>query len=122
MALGIGGEAKAGLFDRAAFADAGQHILQLPPLGQVIEHVVGGDQWQPRRLGQCCEMCKTASVVTAIKMMRGEIGAVPEIGRDTGGKIGELRRNCRRCGGQHDDDLAHAVGGDIGIIETAFAL
>ena len=34
MALGIGGEAIAGFGNRAAFADAGQHILQRPPLGQ----------------------------------------------------------------------------------------
>ena len=91
MALGIGGEAKAGLFDRAAFADAGQHILQLPPFGQMVEHVVGRDQRQPRHLGQCGEMRKMASIVTAIEVMRSKIGAAPKIGRDTGGKGGEFR-------------------------------
>ena len=129
MALGIGGEAEAGFADRAACADAGQHILQRPPLGGVIEHVVGRDQRQPRHLGQRREAGEAARIVAAIEMMGGEIGAVSEIDRDAGGKsdeflpspptgkkrVGVVRR-------QHDDDLALAMRDNIGIVETAFAL
>ena len=44
MALGIGLETAADALDRGLLADAGQHILQHPLLGMVIEHVVGRDQ------------------------------------------------------------------------------
>jgi hypothetical protein len=33
-----------GFLDRHMLADAGQDILQRPPLRRVIEHVVGGDE------------------------------------------------------------------------------
>ena len=52
MALGVGGKAKTGFVDRAVLADAGQHVLQRPPLRAVVEHVVGRDQ---RNAGAACE-------------------------------------------------------------------
>ena len=52
-----------------------EHILQRPPLGDVIKHVVGRDQGQPHRFGQCREMGQAARIVAAIEMVGGEIAA-----------------------------------------------
>ena len=48
VALGIGGEAPAGLRHGDARADRGQHVLQRPALARVVVDVVGGDQGRPR--------------------------------------------------------------------------
>ena len=44
MPLGAGEAAEAQLLDGAAEADRGHHVVQRPPLGHVVVHVVGGDQ------------------------------------------------------------------------------
>ena len=44
VALGIGGEAPAGLRHGGALTDRGQHVLQGPARGRVIVDVVGGDE------------------------------------------------------------------------------
>ena len=87
MALGMGGEAKPGLVDRAMLADAGQHILQRPPLGDVVQHIVGRDERQPGLVGDRGEAGEAAYIVAAVEMMRGEIGAAGEIRRDPGRKM-----------------------------------
>ncbi len=121
MALGVGGEAKAGVVDRAAGADAGQHILQRPPLGNVIEHVVGRDQRQPRRLGQSRQIGEAARIVAAIEVMGGKRAAAGKIRRDPRGKAAKFVPD-RRLGRQQDDGLALAMRCHIGVIEPAFAL
>ena len=138
VALGMGGEAKPGLIDRAMRADAGQHILQRPPLGDVIEHIVDGDERKPGRVGDRGETGEAACIVAAIEMVRGEIGAAGEIRRDAGGELLPPRhppqcphpslprkRGRDREGGlrrQHGEDLAIAMGHDIGVIEMTLAL
>ena len=82
MALGIGDEAKAGLVDGAMLADAGQHILQRPPLGDVVEHVVDGDERQPGSLGQRRQAGEAPRIVAAIEMLGGEIDMAGKIRRD----------------------------------------
>jgi len=42
IALRIGFQALADGIDRGLFANAGQHILQGPARGMVIQHLVGG--------------------------------------------------------------------------------
>ena len=44
MPLGVGFKQAAGIVDRDVLADAGQDILQGPPFGRVIEHVVDRDE------------------------------------------------------------------------------
>ena len=44
MAFGIDRQPAASIGKRQVLADAGEHILQWPPLGRVIEHVVDRDQ------------------------------------------------------------------------------
>ncbi len=124
MALGIGVEAKAGLGDGAALADAGDDVLQRAPLGHVVEHVVGGDQRQIVPRGKRGETLQPLGVVAAIEMLRGEIGAAGEIRRQAGEKGGKggverVRRSRRRKG---DDELSFAMRRDIGVIELALAL
>jgi hypothetical protein len=112
MALGIGGKAIAGLADRAAIPDAGQHILQWAPLWDVIEHVIGRDERQASRCAESSKTGKALHIIAAIEMVRGEIGAVAEIRRDPGCK---LHRNIRRLGWQHHDDLTFPMCNDIGV-------
>ena len=72
MALGIDGEPPAGGVDRQMLADAGEHVLQLAPVGMVIEHVVDGDQ---RHAGLARELGaprKPRAVVAAIEHGGGE--------------------------------------------------
>ena len=91
MALGIGGEAIAGLSDRTAFADAGKHILQRASLGLVVENVIGCDERQPGGLAESGETNKAPCIVAAIEVVDGEIDTVPEIGRYPGGEICRIR-------------------------------
>ena len=44
MPLGIGFELQPCVMDRAFLADAGEHVLQGPAMGGVIEHGIGGDE------------------------------------------------------------------------------
>ncbi len=65
--LGIDGEPAAGLVDRQVLADAGDHVLQCPPVGVVIEHVIDGDQ---RHAGRPCGLGaagKPRAVIAAIE-------------------------------------------------------
>jgi hypothetical protein len=94
------------------------------PLGQVMEHIVGRDERQSGDFAESLEAGETPRIVTAIEVVGGEIGTDPEVRRDSGGKARKaiVTGRIRRLGRQHDDDLAFAVGDDIGIVEIAFAL
>ena len=118
MAFGIGGQAIARFSDRAALANAGQHILEGAPLGQVVEHIVGGDEWQPGRFTESGEAGETPRIIAAVEVVGGEKGTAGEIRRDPGRKV----RRIRRLGRQGDDDLTVAVRDHIGVVEMAFPL
>ena len=72
MALGIGGEAAAGLVDRQVLADAGEHVLQLAPVGVMIEHVVDGDQRHAGLPRERARRGEPRAVVAAIEHGGGE--------------------------------------------------
>ncbi len=74
MPLGMGVETEARLGDRAALADAGHDVLQHAPLRDVIEHVVGGEEFQAGNSSEIGEAPEALSVVAAIEMLRREIG------------------------------------------------
>ena len=65
--------------DGAAFADAGQHILQNMPAGRVIQHVVGGDGRDAERGGGVGNGAQPDGVVGAMHQRQGDIGPVAEI-------------------------------------------
>ena len=44
VALGIGFEQPPGILNRPVLADAGDHVLERPAFGGVVEHVVGGEE------------------------------------------------------------------------------
>ena len=48
--LGIGFELQPCVMDGAFLADAGEHVLQGPAMGGVIEHRIGGDEGVRRRV------------------------------------------------------------------------
>ena len=68
-------------------ADRGQRILQGPPLGGMVEHVAGRQQLEPRLVGDPRQAREAACIVAAIKVLRGDIGAPWEIGRDPEGAL-----------------------------------
>ena len=76
--LRIGFEQPPGLVDRDVLADAGHDVLQGPPLGHVIEHVVHGDQRNEGCLGDRLETREPAVVVAAIEHAGGEPDGLAE--------------------------------------------
>jgi hypothetical protein len=74
MALGIGGKTVASFANCAAFADAGQHVLQRASLRQVIEHVIGRDERQPGRRAESSKTGKALRIIAAIEVVGGKIG------------------------------------------------
>ena len=73
MPLGIGFELQPSVMDRAFLADAGEHVLQGPAMGCVIEHGVGGDEGKAHACCQLRQRLDAGAVVAAIRMLRGEI-------------------------------------------------
>ena len=72
ITFGIGLEPLADRLDRGLLADAGEHILQRPARGMVIQHLVGREQ---RHAGLCCDVMQprqAALVVAAIEQACGE--------------------------------------------------
>ena len=78
MPLGAGEAAEAQPLDGAVEADGRDHVVQRPPLGHVIVHVVGGDQADPHRGGEIVEQRQAARIVAAEQHGAGEVAAVAE--------------------------------------------
>jgi hypothetical protein len=72
IALGIDGKPPSGLIDRQVLADAGQHILQFPPVGVVIEHVVDGNERHVRLPCDLCAARQPRAVIAAIEHVGGQ--------------------------------------------------
>ena len=66
VALGVGFEAVAGGVERAAVADARDHVVQRPPRRDVVQHVVGRDQPAAQVLGQVGVAPQEVAVVVAV--------------------------------------------------------
>ncbi len=118
MAFGMGFQAIACGGDSTALADAGDDVLQLPPLRGVVEHVIGGDERQSRALRQRRQAMEALRIVAAIEHLRREIGAAREVVGELREKRGEARLILRR---QRQQQLPFALLHDIGISETALA-
>jgi hypothetical protein len=65
IAFGIGGESPARPVDGQVLADTGEHVLQLPPVGMMIEHVVDGDERHAGRARDCGTLRQPRAVVAA---------------------------------------------------------
>src|ERR1700674_2309258 len=90
MPLGIGLQPAAGGLDRHKLADAGDDVLQRPPLGRVIEHVVGRDQRSECVAGDLGEARQPAFVVAAVEYARAEPDGPPRDLLQTSAKCREL--------------------------------
>ena len=73
MPFGIGGEAKASPSQSAMFPDTAQHILQGPPAGTVIMHIVSCHQGRIRVRRQPGKPGQSAVVIAGIKVMPGQV-------------------------------------------------
>ena len=113
VTLGIGLQGKARLVDAAAETNAGHHVLQRTPIGQVVEHVVGGHHRQ-RQLGH---RAQTARIIATIAAVGGEICPAAKISP-------QALDICAEAGIQpvrRDDkqDLSLAVFQQIGVVQEA---
>ena len=84
--------------DGAAQTNGRHHVVQRPPLGRVIVHVVGGDQAHPHRGGEIVEQRQAAGIVAAEQHGAGEVAAVAKQAGECaqalaeGGFLGPARR------------------------------
>jgi hypothetical protein len=78
VALGVGEETRARLGQRALLADARQYVLQVPPLGNVVVHVVGGDERDAGALGELDELGEADFVGHVVGQLGGEVQPVAE--------------------------------------------
>ena len=71
---------EAGVVDGAAFADAGQHVLQDAALRRVVQHVAGGDGGHADAGRQVGRLAQPHRIVRAAVQGQRQVGAVGEIG------------------------------------------
>ncbi len=76
MPLGIGLQQAAGGLDTGLLADATDDVLQHPPLGQVIEHVIGGDQRDADIVRNPLQAGQAPPVVAMMEQAGGEPDAL----------------------------------------------
>ena len=120
VALGIGGQAIAGVADRAVLADAGQHVLQRPPPRVVGVDVVGGDERRPASGGQIGEGGQPPAVATAITVTRSKVTTTL---KDDGEFLEMIDKSRVLCIGREDDEqLPLAIRNDVGAEQPALGL
>ena len=109
---------EAGLLDRAAFADAGDDVLQDAPLRHVIEHVAGRDGGHARGLRHVGQLAQPDGIAGPAAQRQREIAAVREVGAQACQAAGErVIRGVR----QQNGDQAIAVRGEVLPVEMAGA-
>ena len=119
MAIRTGEATEAQFVDGAAETDGRHDILQRPPLGDMVVHVVGRDETHAHLGCEIVEAGEAARIVTAEQHGAGEIAAVAEqAGKrpqafTEGGLLGSARRQ---------DDGENAVGMGREIVEGEVAL
>jgi len=72
------GEAETGFVDAAAFADAGEHVLQDAALRGVVEHVAGRDRRDAGLPGLVFRALQADGIIGAALDRKGDVGAVFE--------------------------------------------
>ena len=65
--LGIGFELQACVMDGAFLADAGEHVLQGPAMGGVIEHCAGGDEGSAHARRELRKRFDAGAIIAAIR-------------------------------------------------------
>ena len=106
MPLGVGLQPEAGLVDRAVLAHAGDHVLQRPPFGAVIEHVVGGHHRRAGVAGQVRQPRQALEVLGGV----GPAGGQPDPAAQLAGHAGQIALERRVQPGRRHDQGQLAVG------------
>ena len=120
VALGIGEQQRGRLVDPHMLADAGQHVLQRPPVGMMVVDVVGRQRLDPgskRELGQARE---PRGIVAGMAVGEGQIEIAPPVLPQPDGQLGEGR--IRRLGRQQCQHLPGTVGQHVVQRQRAAAL
>jgi hypothetical protein len=78
MAFGVWQQARAGLGERALFADAREHVLQVTSLGDVVVDVVRRDERDAGASGQLGELREAHFVGDVIGQLGGKVERVAE--------------------------------------------
>ncbi len=120
MALGVGVESQAGLLDRAGLADAGQHVLQGPPLGAVVEDVIGGDHRRAVGLGHGRQLRQPVQVARAVATGRRQPDVAPQ-GPGDGPQL-ILERGLEMVRRHDEDHLALGVVQEVRPTQLALRL
>ncbi len=113
MTFGIGLQGETRLVNAATKTDAGHHVLQRAPIGQVVEHVVG----RHHRQRQFSQRTQTACIIATITPIGGKIRSIAEIllqALRIGAKVGIQPI---RCNGQQD--LPCTMFQQIGVVQGA---
>jgi len=76
IAFGIGGKTPACPVDDQVLADAGEHVLQFPPVGMMIERIVDGDERKTRLRRQTRALHQARAVIAAVEHADSEPHAV----------------------------------------------
>ena len=76
VALGVREEPRSGFGERALLANARQHVLQISPLGNVVVHVVGGDERDAGAAGQLAELSEPDFVGQVVSQLGSQVKAV----------------------------------------------
>ena len=97
IALGIDGKAASRGVDRQVLANAGEHVLQFPPVGMVIEHVVDGDERHAGLAGDRGAPGEPRAVIAAIEHVGGEPHAAAGGGAQEREEIACVRFFLRTC-------------------------
>ena len=119
--LGRGEAVEAQLLDRAAEANGGDDVLQRAAVGDVIVHVVGGDEAHLHPGGESVESGKPPRIVAAEQHGAGEVAAVAVQAGELAQPVVE-RRIVDVARRQDDGDQAFGILRQIVEGEIAFAL
>ena len=111
--------AETGIVDGAAFADAGDHVVQDPPARVVVEHVVGGHRRHPRVLRRLGERVQAGGIARTAVQGEGEVGVPAESAFQVLQVF--LQGGIRMVGQQHGDQ-AFGMGGHVAPLQVAGAL
>jgi hypothetical protein len=76
MTLGVGVQPVPSFIDRAALADAGEHILQGATLGRVVVHIVGHDERHFCELRERCDLLDACCVGRVVRAGESEGEAI----------------------------------------------
>src|SRR6478672_4814088 len=90
--------------------DRGHHVLQRPPFGNMVMHLVGGEQRQAVRLRQRVEPLDPCDIVARVKQAAGKMAQRFQLRREMWEYLGEHPLESHpvpaRSGASQRDDIA----------------